>query len=685
MDDVAANGIVVRDSTNAGLRALIDKAQLKVALVDYDTRVFYRPQLFARDGWTCGRTAGSRPPWLTAALDGITVDVTLPANTPSDIEVFVHITGGALTEPVVRAVPVARNTNDGSVGLVLGRGDYTVVIFAPGYVTAIDLRKPCPDVDAIRIRHCRLRVLRHGGWSWGADPRRLVEQVTQRLPAWLAQALAEQLADCPPDLTIQQLRLRIPVRMSELRDWPIQLRSAGRRRNGRCSRAARPDNSRRRLAGYSARAAPDQQRTPPHRSAAGGDRRGLSRPRSSTLLTAWQRSGDLPRMLATADGATLRVWARVMLRGARRRRQSPRTASPAASRPLIERMEALLLGDPDDERRVAGAGTRAHRRGTQRAAGRRRGGSVARGSEPRPTATTSEEPPLAASVRPARRRPRDHRPSVMRRRVPPARQARREPVAVESVLPFIVTGILSRRNYFDGLRAALVCSDLLEQSGCFAAALAYKLSPPPNRGWDRSAATRRLAAAMCGLDEPPDNSAMDGFLRGLSTVCAPLDASLWPGNRAVRNQPGILVEKTRWRVVGGARHRLVAAARLVREPRRCPACRRSAARSPVVAGARRRRLRLSRGTGAPQTCARSRSECNRASRAGSAPAIRFPPTSRCCDGAPPSSGASSTKRASCSRSRTRSSSSSGPWCCRRVAQTPGGGILHHAGGVQRAR
>ena len=36
---------------------------------------------------------------------------------------------------------------------------------------------------------------------------------------------------------------------------------------------------------------------------------------------------------------------------------------------------------------------------------------------------------------------------------------------------------------------------------------------------------------------------MDGFLRGLSTVCAPLDASLWPGNRATRKQPGILVEK----------------------------------------------------------------------------------------------------------------------------------------------
>jgi hypothetical protein len=116
-------------------------------------------------------------------------------------------------------------------------------------------------------------------------------------------------------------------------------------------------------------------------------------------------------------------------------------------------------------------------------------------------------------------------------------------VPVESVLPFIVTGILSRRNYFDGLRAALACSGLLEQSACVAAALAYKLSPPPTRGWDRSPATRRLAAVMCGLDEPPDNSAMEGFLRRLSAVCAPLDASLWVGNRAVSTQPGILLEK----------------------------------------------------------------------------------------------------------------------------------------------
>ena len=134
--DVAANGIAVRDSTNAGLRSLIDAAQLQVVVVDYDTRVFYRPQMFVVDD---GRVEQQDEGVVTATLDGVTVDVALPNNTLSDIEVFVHITGGGLTEPAVRAVPVLRNTSNGSAGLVLGHGDYTVVVFAPGYITAIDL------------------------------------------------------------------------------------------------------------------------------------------------------------------------------------------------------------------------------------------------------------------------------------------------------------------------------------------------------------------------------------------------------------------------------------------------------------------------------------------------------------------------------------------------------------------
>jgi hypothetical protein len=135
VDAVAAHGIVVRAPDDPVLRALIDQTQLKVALVDYDTRVFYRPQLFLVTEDL--RVEQQDETAVTADLDGVTVDVTLPVNTLSDIEVFVHITGGTLTEPVVRAVPIAKNTKVGSSGLVLGSGDYTVLIFAPGYVTAI--------------------------------------------------------------------------------------------------------------------------------------------------------------------------------------------------------------------------------------------------------------------------------------------------------------------------------------------------------------------------------------------------------------------------------------------------------------------------------------------------------------------------------------------------------------------
>jgi hypothetical protein len=136
VDDVVAHGIVVRDSTNKGLRALIDKDQLKIALVDYDTRLVYRPQLFAlTDDLRVEQQDDIGV--LTVVLDGSTVKITLGVATPSDIQVFVHITGGALAEPAVRAVPILRATTTGTVGLVLGSGDYTVVILAPGYTTRI--------------------------------------------------------------------------------------------------------------------------------------------------------------------------------------------------------------------------------------------------------------------------------------------------------------------------------------------------------------------------------------------------------------------------------------------------------------------------------------------------------------------------------------------------------------------
>jgi hypothetical protein len=390
-------------------------------------------------------------------------------------------------------------------------------------------------VDAIRIRHCRLRVLRHGGWSWGADPRQLVEQVKQKLPAWLMQMLAEQLAELPADTTIQQLRLRIPLQLSELRDLPSS-NPAGTETKSETQLAQRV---RAQLAA-ALRDIPRLQPEAPERpapAAVAPAQEVLSPTFVLDMLIAWQTAKELSRMLATVDVATLRVWARAVLDELA---QVTSVAALAANE-VAQRVAGI-------EKLLADAQTTTHPLAQEltdfiAALTAPRAASVAAPPEHvqqensdalRAPLTPPVAPPPAAVSRTTR-------PEL--RRALPARQVRREPVAIESVLPFIVTGILARQKYLDGLTAALACTDSLDQAGCFAAALAYKLSAPPNRGWDRGVATRRLAAVMCGRDEPPTNPEMDRFLRGLSTASKALDASLWPASRAARRQPGILVEK----------------------------------------------------------------------------------------------------------------------------------------------
>ncbi|MDB5934411.1 MAG: hypothetical protein JWQ01_1755, partial [Massilia sp.] len=198
-------------------------------------------------------------------------------------------------------------------------------------------------MEAIRIRHCRLRVLRHGGWSWGADPRHLAAQVTQRLPAWLMQALAAQLADAAPDLTIERLRLRIPVRLSELCDWladhaePAFDAPAGAFAQRVQTILAAALNDVPRLRPTSSHAAEPV----PAQGAPSGE---VSPTAVVDTLAAWQRAGNLPRMLATADGATLRVWAREMLEELAAT-GAPRQPAAGSLAPLVGRI-AALLGDP---------------------------------------------------------------------------------------------------------------------------------------------------------------------------------------------------------------------------------------------------------------------------------------------------------------------------------------------------
>ncbi len=54
----------------------------------------------------------------------------------------------------------------------------------------------------ITVERCTVTVVRRGGWSWGANPRVLVQQILDMLPDLLATQFAEHLADDGPDVEI---------------------------------------------------------------------------------------------------------------------------------------------------------------------------------------------------------------------------------------------------------------------------------------------------------------------------------------------------------------------------------------------------------------------------------------------------------------------------------------------------
>lgn len=376
-------------------------------------------------------------------------------------------------------------------------------------------------MEDIRIRHCHVRVLRHGGWSWGADPRQLMNHVTRRLPLWLAQALAEQLADAPPGATIPTLRVRVPVRLGELYSLPeapdsgnaVEVTHAVLQRARACLGAA----LRAALPPASEPAAREPAHTP-----GPSEADGISPTPVIDVLCAWHADGSLTRILGVADAVALLAWSETVLAElgtAARLRAVPQTSLRSLAAEAARLAAACACAVDQVACRDALLAV-IERLATRDAGARARQGN---GDDSVPVPEGREAPlpeePGAPGLLPASR-------NTLPRARAPARPPSLGPIAVPSVLPFVVTGVLSRLGYLDALRAALACARLDDQADCFAAALTCKLTPPPRRGWDREPATARLIAAMCGQEEAPSGMRMAQFLRILSPVCAPLDVSL---------------------------------------------------------------------------------------------------------------------------------------------------------------
>ena len=67
------------------------------------------------------------------------------------------------------------------------------------------------------IRRCAVRVVRHGGWSWGPQPRRLVDQVLAALPGLIAERLAGLAPDGAADVEITEpVRIVVSLTLADL-------------------------------------------------------------------------------------------------------------------------------------------------------------------------------------------------------------------------------------------------------------------------------------------------------------------------------------------------------------------------------------------------------------------------------------------------------------------------------------
>ncbi|WP_374984573.1 hypothetical protein [Streptomyces fradiae] len=323
----------------------------------------------------------------------------------------------------------------------------------------------------ITVHRCTVTVVRRGGWSWGPDPRGLVQQVVDTLPERLAAHFAPWLADGGPDVEITE-----PV--------TVTVRPGGPRR-GTPPTAA------------DIQVGPVPPAEPPGGGTAApvplaevfaAPRAPWRPPGPADLFAELAERGELDALLALLPDESLRTYARAL-----------RDADPAAA--ARSAAEAARRARPDD-----GATPSA------RAPGGTGDEGPAACAPPGPPAAHPAAADRDEPVRPDRAeqdRPAT-RPPAPRAAAPAAHPATGE-VRVWSALPFLLTGPLARVGYLDAVAPALAGARLADDAPLFAAALAYKVLGATGRGWRRDERDSEAAAAFAGLAPPVPEEALTRF------------------------------------------------------------------------------------------------------------------------------------------------------------------------------
>jgi len=386
----------------------------------------------------------------------------------------------------------------------------------------------------VLIHRCTLRVVRRGGWSWGPDPKRLLQDVVRSFPELLARKLETLFPDEEDREFAAPIRLRIPIRMSDLlpdptvagsADFPAASRTiasveekldgALRRFFGVETGSVAGSTSRGRFA--SADADADEKN-------AWEECRGIGA--VARALMRWHRSGVLENRLAALGDHELESWHRaVWLQVEEWNEPAPEAVSSIEEQglALATSHEKSFGRDVREDRlrlRLLVAAALAEHIQIPLASPRllaalNRILPVEDRATAGPVITTGNAP-VAAETKSA-----ETWNSGPKRESAPFWE-----VQVDCALPFLLLGPLSKLGYFEGLAAVLEAADLSDKACLFAAALAYKVLEPPERGWRRSPSSVQTASAFAGMQEAVPNDALVEFSRQIARHTEMLDWTL---------------------------------------------------------------------------------------------------------------------------------------------------------------
>ena len=407
---------------------------------------------------------------------------------------------------------------------------------------------------AILIHRCRLRLVRRRGWSWGPDPSALLQAALGALPALLASALAGLWPEEDEREIVAPVRLRVPLRVSELlaagdgisgHEAPPPgspaAEVAGRLASALAVALAQ-ELPRAQDGGGPASLAEDSH-GPAGPLAAGGEL--VTGPTAAAdlslgrLLRAWRDRGVLASRLALLSASALAAWVEILLReggiaasvadeaaagghevearGLQPSRAAEDRAATALRVWLVNAVEVRVRGMEAGALPAApGGGSRARDDSSAPLAA----GAVADPGLGIPAAAPAEVP-MAWGPKPGGPRP-VLQPSWSRR----PRLPRDAEIRVASALPFLLFGSLSRSGYLETLAATFAAADLQDDLPRFAAALALKALPPPEHGWSRTPAALAAAAACAGLVDAIAGEELFALARRARSCLEPLAADL---------------------------------------------------------------------------------------------------------------------------------------------------------------